>query len=102
MFLLTLFRLALIHLAALLLGELVSLGPEALAHLAAHLPGVHKLDQAALLVGLGIGEDPHVGGDASVVEHLVGQGDDALEEVGLDDPAADLGFPGLGGAGEQR
>jgi hypothetical protein len=57
------------------------------------LPGVRALP---------VGDDPEVGGDAGVVEELVGQGDDGFEPVVLDDPAADLGLAGAGRAGEQR
>ncbi len=51
---------------------------------------------------LAVGEDPEVGGDAGVVEELVGQRDDGLEPVVLDDPPADLGLARAGRAGEQR
>ena len=51
---------------------------------------------------LPVGEDPEVGGDAGVVEELFGQGDDGLQPVVLDDPAADFTFAGTGVAGEER
>ena len=46
---------------------------------------------------LAVAEHPDVGGDAGVVEHVERQGDDGLEPVVLDDPAADvaLALPGV-------
>ena len=51
---------------------------------------------------LAVGEHPDVGGDAGVVEELVGQGDDGLQPVVLDDPLADVALAAAGIAGEQR
>ncbi len=49
-----------------------------------------------------VGQNPEVGGDAGVVEELVGQGDDRFEPVVLDDPTADFRFAAAGVAGEER
>ena len=52
--------------------------------------------------GLRFVDEPDIGEDAGVVEKLVGQRHDAVEPVVLDDPAADVGRPRSGVAGEQR
>ena len=52
--------------------------------------------------GLRLREHPDVGRDAGVVEHVERQGDDRLEPVVLDDPAADVALALAGVAGEQR
>jgi hypothetical protein len=54
------------------------------------------------VLGLAVGEHPDVGGDAGVVEHVQRQGDDGLEPVVLDDPAADVALALAGVAGEER
>ena len=51
--------------------------------------------------GFAVGQYPDVRGDAGVVEHVQGQGDDSLEPVVLDDPAPDVGFALAGVAGEE-
>ena len=66
------------------------------------LAGVDELDLALALRLLAVGEHPDVGGDAGVVEELVGQGDDGLQPVVLDDPAADVALAAAGVAGEER
>jgi hypothetical protein len=53
------------------------------------------------LGGLPVAQDPDVGGDAGVVEELLGEGDEGLEPVVLQDPAADLALAAAGVAGEQ-
>jgi hypothetical protein len=67
-----------------------------------HCGGVDELDLALAVLGLAVGEHPDVGGDAGVVEHVQRQGDDGLEPVVLDDPAADVALALAGVAGEQR
>ena len=52
--------------------------------------------------GLRLREHPDVGGDAGVVEHVERQGDDGLQPVVLDDPAADVALALAGVAGEER
>src|SRR5699024_3443681 len=47
-------------------------------------------------------EDPHVGGDSGVVEHVRGQRDDCVDEVAVDQPIADLVWTRLRTTSEQR
>ena len=54
------------------------------------------------MLRLPVGEHPDIGGDAGVVEHVERQGDDRLQPVVLDDPAADVALALAGIAGEQR
>src|SRR5262245_49486384 len=51
---------------------------------------INELDLALAVLLLAVGDDPDVGADAGVVEHLLGQGDDGFEPVLLDDPLANL------------
>ena len=83
-------------------ADLLALVPERLAHLLPLVAGVHEHDLVLERGPLAVGQDPEVGGDAGVVEELVGQGDDAFEVVHLQDPLPDLRLARLGGAGEQR
>jgi hypothetical protein len=48
-------------------------------------------------VVLVFGEEPQADGDLRAVEELAGQRDHAVDEVGLDDGAADLALAGLVG-----
>ena len=57
---------------------------------------------APTALGLAIAEHPDVGGDVGVVEHVERQGDDRLEPVVLDDPAADVALALAGVTREQR
>ncbi len=58
---------------------------------------------AALAAGvLFVGEDPDVGRDAGVVEHVGRQGDDGLQQVAFKQMAADLALAGARAAGEKR
>ena len=50
---------------------------------------------------LAVGEHPDVGGDAGVVEELIGQGHDGFQPVVFDDPLADVAFAAARIAGEQ-
>ena len=72
------------------LPQLVPLVSERLAHLLKELDAVDELHLALACFGLAVGDDPEVGRDPGVVEELVGQSDDGLEPVVLDDPLADL------------
>ena len=82
--------------------DLAALVAEALAQRAPERRGVDELDAAAPPGPLAVGEHPHVGGDAGVVEELLGQGDERLEQVVLEDPAADLALAAARVAGEER
>ncbi len=84
----------------LVAGHFLALLAEALTHLREALPGIDELHLALPARALAVGDDPEVGGDAGVVEELVGQGDHGLEPVVLDDPAADLALATAGGTGE--
>jgi hypothetical protein len=43
-------------------------------------------------IGLAIGPDSEIGGDANIVEHVQLQRDDGLQPVVFDDPTADVAF----------
>ena len=86
--------------ADLLLGDLVALVVEALLHLLEEARAVDELHLAASLRRLAVRHEPDIGEDAGVVEKLVGQRHDGVEPVVLDDPAADVGRPRSGVAGE--
>ena len=66
------------------------------------LARVDELDLALAPGLLAVGEHPDVGGDAGVVEELVGQRDDGFQPVVLDDPLADVALAAAGVAGEER
>ena len=83
-------------------GEFAVLLAHVLAQRAKPLGGVDELHLAAAVLGLPVGEHPDVGGDAGVVEHVERQGDDGLQPVVLDDPAADVALALAGVAGEER
>ena len=83
-------------------AELVALVAEALRHLHEEAAGVDELDLALAPGPLAVGEHPDVRRDAGVVEELVGQRDDGLQPVVLDDPAADVALAVARVAGEQR
>ena len=51
--------------------------------------------------GLAIGQHPDIGGDAGVVKHVERQGDNGLQIIVFDDPAADIALALPGVAGEQ-
>ena len=83
-------------------GEFAVLLAHVLAQRAEPLGGVDELHLAAAVLGLAVGEHPDIGGDAGVVEHVQRQGDDGLQPVVLDDPAADVALALAGVAGEER
>ena len=89
-------------LARSVVAELAALGAEVLAHLGPERGAVDELDEAFAVGVLGVVEDPDVGGDAGVEEHVGRQRDDRLDQVVLQQPPADVGRAGLGGAVEQR
>ena len=69
---------------------LFALVAEALLHLPGKVGAVDELHLARALLAFPVGDNPDVGGDAGIVEELVGQADDGLQHVVLDDPAADV------------
>ena len=85
----------------LVVGDFFALVAEALSHLDEVLAGVDELHLAAAFFALAVGDDPEVGGDAGVVEEVVGKCDDGFEPVVLDDLATDLRLTRAGGPGEE-
>jgi hypothetical protein len=73
-----------------LVAQLLALAAQALAHLLPHAAGVDQLHLALARFGLAVADDPDVGGDAGVVEHVGGQADDGLTQVVLQHVAADF------------
>jgi hypothetical protein len=82
--------------------ELLALGAEGFPHLLVAVHGVDELDVALAVGGFVVGEDPDVGGDAGVVEHVRGQRDDSLDKVILEQVATDFRLAGARAAGEER
>ena len=72
------------------LAELAVLLAQVFPQRTVPLGGVDQLHLALAVLRLAVGEHPDVGGDAGVVEHVERQGDDRLQPVVLDDPAADV------------
>ena len=83
-------------------GDLAALVAQALAHRRPEGCRVDELHLALSRIRLPVADDPDIGADASVVEDLVRQGDDPLQPVALDDPAADVALALAGVAGEER
>src|ERR1035438_3283400 len=82
-------------------AEFLALAAEALAHLLPEAAGVDEMDLAYTGGGLAVADDPDVGADAGVVEHVGGQPDDGLDQVVLQHVAADLAFARARAAGEE-
>ena len=82
-------------------AQLVALVAQALGHLDEEAPRVDELDLALAPRFLAVGHHPEIGRDAGIVEQLVGQGDDGLQPVVLDDPAPDVALAAAGVAREQ-
>ena len=76
-----------------LILKFLALAPEAFPHFLPVAAGVDELDFALSVLGLAVADDPDVGADARVVEHVGGQGDDGLDEVILQQVPADLALP---------
>ena len=64
--------------------------------------GVDELHLTCAILRLAVGEHPDVGGNAGVVEHVQREGDDGLEPVVLDNPAADVALALASASGEER
>ncbi|GDX75087.1 hypothetical protein LBMAG41_01630 [Cyanobium sp.] len=62
----------------LLWAQLLTLAAQALEHLLPEAAGINQLHLALALGGFAVAEDPDVGADAGVVEHIGGQADDRL------------------------
>ena len=61
-----------------------------------------KLDLPAPGRRFAVGQQPHIGLNAGVVEQVGRQGDDRLDPIVLQHPAADFAFARIGAAGEER
>ena len=83
------------------LADLPAFVAQAAAHGDIAFAGIEKLDLALATLFLAVGDDPDIGADAGVVEHLLRQGDDGLQPVVFDDPLADVALAGTGAAGEK-
>src|SRR6266487_5316657 len=75
---------------------------QALAHLHPEICGIDELHFTSSLLLFAVGEYPDIGGDACVVEKLLGQGYDDLKPIVLQYPAANLAFTTAGIAREER
>ena len=82
--------------------DLAALGAQALAQQDPEGGGVDELDLTAPLGPFAVGEHPDVGGDAGVVEELLGERDQCFQPVVFEDPAANLALAAAGVAGEER
>src|SRR5690606_8041293 len=91
-----------IGLPVLAFAELAALVAEATAHRNPTVAGVQELDLALASRLLSVCEDPDVGANPGVVEHLLRQGDDGLEPVPFDDPLPDVALTRTGASGEER
>ena len=84
------FDVALLDPGAVGIGDAVAFVAEGFRLLLKLLAGINKHDAACMAGGLVIPQQPDVGEDASIIEQLVGQHDDGIQPVVLQDPAADL------------
>ena len=66
-----------------------------------HARGINELHLALACGGFAVADDPDVGGDASVVEHVGGQADDGFEQVVFQHVAADFTLATACATGEQ-
>ncbi len=83
-------------------AEFFALAAEALAHLLPEAASVDQLQLAFAGGGLAVADDPDIGADAGVVEHVCGQSDDGLDQVVFQHIAANIALAGTCAAGEQR
>src|SRR5690606_6359824 len=71
------------------------------AHLGKVLAAVDQLHLALARSDLVVAQHPDIGGDASVVEHVGGQGDDRLDQIVLQQVATNLRLARTGTTGKQ-
>ena len=90
------------HVGDLLVAHLLAFGAEALAHLPPEARCVDELHLALAMRGLAVGDDPDVGRDAGVVEHVGRQADDRLDQIVLQHVAPDFALARPRAAGEER
>ena len=88
------FGVALLDPGAVRIGDAVAFVAEGFWLLFKLLAGINEHDAACMAGGLVIPQQPDVGKDAGVIEKLVGQHDDGIQPVVLQDPAADLALAG--------
>ena len=62
-----------------IVAQLLAFASQALAHLLPHVTGVDQLNFTLAMLGLAIGNDPDVGTDTGVVEHVGRQPDDGFQ-----------------------
>ena len=67
-----------------------------------HIACVKQLDPAFAPLFLTVCDDPDVGANAGVVEHLLGQRDNGLQPIFLDDPLADVALTRTSAASKER
>lgn len=83
------------------IGDVVALGADALAAGFKAVAGVNKLHLARTVGGLILAENPDVGGDAGVHEHIGGKLDNAVQPVVFQNILPDVAGPAAGIAAEQ-
>ena len=82
--------------------QFLAFATQALAHFLPEAAGVDELHLALARGGLAVADNPDIGADAGVVEHVGGQADDGLDQIVLQHVAADFTLTRSGAAGEQR
>src|SRR6266702_2265374 len=75
---------------------------QAFAHLHPEVSGIDELHFTSSLLLFAVGEYPDIGGNACVVEKLLGQGNNSLEPIILHHPAANLALTAASIACEER
>ena len=83
-------------------AEFAAFAAQALAHLLPEGAGVDQLQLATAGGGFAVADDPYIGADAGVVEHVGGQADDGFDQIVFQHIAADLALAGTCAACEQR
>src|SRR5690606_10783639 len=63
----------------MLLGQFLTFAPQALAHLLPPAAGVDELHLASACLRFLVADDPDIGGNAGIVEHVRRQADDCLQ-----------------------
>ena len=82
--------------------KLFALAAETLAHLLVELARIDELHFAFAIFRLAIGDDPHIGRDACVVEHVGGQTDDRFNEIVLEHVSTNLALARTCATSEER
>src|SRR5699024_2644664 len=90
------------QIANLIFSNFVALVIETFLHTPAKVRAINQLHLAAPLRSLAVGNQPDIGEDAGVVEELIGQRDDGIEPVVLDNPAANIRWTGTSITRKQR